>query len=276
MPAGSTDAGSSSEDIAASEQRHQPGNAISGHEAIAAAETSADDSHEADVRARRIPPAPDIAGPASYAPGSHGPASYAPASYAPAHGPDAHIVAPYPDTAPADVAHDDADVLELGEESVVESDVSRIDVGEAGLIRDDAVMDLDEASVIENDAAAPDFDDGEGDVLELDGGSVVDDGEGMLELGDYASVGESEDVLELGEAEIDESGDLLELGDASVIDDGEHVLVLDGEGAADDTDPGALQRALELHDVVARATAHDPQARRALDELLTIIRRALG
>ncbi|HSJ32578.1 MAG TPA: hypothetical protein VK933_14150 [Longimicrobiales bacterium] len=304
MPASSADAGSVLEDVAASELRHQPGSAISGQQGTAAGETAADDSQEADVRARRIPPAPDIAGPASHAPASHAAGSYAPASYARAHGHDAQVGAPFSDTAPAD---DDADVLELGEDSVVESDVSRIAAGEAGVIGDDAVMDLDEASVIENDAAAPDFDDRDEALLELDGGSVVDDDEGMLELGDYASVEESENVLELGEAEIEESGDLLEvvdagldqesgkllepgdasveqesgelleLGDASVIDGGEDVLVLDGEGAIDNADPGALQqRVLELHDAVARATAHDPQARRALEELLTIIRRALG
>ncbi|HSK19757.1 MAG TPA: hypothetical protein VK912_11475 [Longimicrobiales bacterium] len=311
-PAGPENADASADAVVPTAERPQAGIAIPRGEAIGAGHNAVDDSYEADARARsRIPPAPDIAGPTAHSP---------------AHGRDADIPAGHPRTGAADVAdvaQDSEDVLELGEENIVGDETAGPEAVEAGVTGDDAVMDLDEASVIEADGAAPDFADDEGELLELDAGSVVDqsedvldlseagieeesgdlveladasvveESEDVLELGDASVVEESDDVLELGDATVvEENGDVLELGDASVVDENYDVLELgdasvvderenvpgpDAEAAVDGGEPDALrQRALELHEIVARATAHDPQARSALEELLTILRRALG
>ena len=291
-PAGSPDADASSDTVIPAEESPQSDrSAIPGDAALGAGDAPSSDSDEAEARARsRIPPAPDIAGPAAHTR---------------AHEHVADVTAGYPPA--ADVAHDGEDVLELGEESIVGDEAPGPETLEAGGAEHDVVMDLDEASVIENDAATPAFGDGAGDVLELDAGSVVDQSEDVLELGDASVVEESEDVLELGDASvveesedvfelgaasvveesedvldlgaasvIDESEDVLELGAASVVEESEDVLEPEADGTVDGSEPDALrQRALELHEIVARATAHDPQARSALEELLTIIRRAL-
>jgi chemotaxis protein histidine kinase CheA len=182
--------------------------------------------------------------------------------------------APVPESA----AQDDA-VLELNETSVTaDADDGVLELSEA-VVQDDAVLELSEPAAADDavleltELAA----ENEEPVLELTEAAAED--EAVLEL--YEPRGADDTVLELSEA-VEErgvtahelsatDGDILELTDEVAAADGA-VPERDGESSRDD----ALRRALQLRDTIMRVAAHDPQARRAVDELFDLIRTALG
>jgi chemotaxis protein histidine kinase CheA len=154
------------------------------------------------------------------------------------------------------------ETLQLGEESVVEQDAGTLELGEDAVVDQDAgTLELGEESVVEQDAGT----------LELGEESVAD--ADVLELGEDSVVGQA-GVLELGEESVmDQDAGTLELGEDSVVDEDGGMLELVTPAYSREE---ALKRALELRDVIARAAGHDPRVRDAVEELLDLIRTALG
>ena len=154
----------------------------------------------------------------------------------------------------------DAPVLELSEDAAVDEAVlelsDEVDV-------DSGVLDLNEDAAID----AP--------VLDLEEGDAVDAPPVALE--EEAVVPDQPHdvgVLEFGQTDY-EAGEMVYLDEAhAAAPDPSIEPAADTAASASPADP--LTRALELRSAIERAAAHDPTARAAVEELYSLIRRALG
>jgi chemotaxis protein histidine kinase CheA len=135
---------------------------------------------------------------------------------------------------------------------------------------DDSVLDLSAADEVALDSDS----DLDGDVA-LDSDAVLD-----LTAADEIAHGEDRSAAEAGES-VDSA---VRFPGPVLPGPGEPDAVLDDTTSAADvveigtlgyTREDALTRALELHESISRAVAHDPQARDAIDELFDLIRIAL-
>ncbi|HEX2167252.1 MAG TPA: hypothetical protein VHG09_08420 [Longimicrobiales bacterium] len=210
-----------------------------------------------------------------------------------------------PEPAESDTAGDDYEpqMLDLSEDAVVDGDTGMLELDEESVVGaegsaggDDGVLELDDESVVPEETATSDL--AEDSVVsedtamfDLDEESVAPDETALLDLGEESVAGDDTALLDLGEESVVEGeAGVLELDEEDVGDESNTagatgVLQLDEEdvGARSDTDGAtvpdrqeALQRALELRDVIAKAAAHDPRAREALTELYDLIRSTLG
>jgi chemotaxis protein histidine kinase CheA len=185
-------------------------------------------------------------------------------------------------------------MLDLDADSVVAED-GMLDLDADSMVPEDGMLDLDADSVVAEDAG----------MLELDAESEAEEDAGVLELDADSEVEEDAGMLELdAESEVEEDAGVLELDADSVGDSSAGVLELAADGVVDVAGTGrldsyegsvaeesaatmqrevpvhsreeALQRALELRDIITRVAAHDPRARAAVEELFDLIRIALG
>ena len=213
------------------------------------------------------------------------------------------------------VVVDEADTLELGEESVVDDEADTLDLGKDSIIDEDPSRPAHTDSAAAGDAglgvahAVEDIglvERGDADVAANDTGGIAlgdpdtaADAAGPRGLGDSAVADDDTAELQLLEGVADDDAQMLDLSSSSAADDDGSLLQLDDGGLDDDAEviefpeddttrqpdtavtgrtysrEEALQRALELRDVVARAAAHDPAAREAVDELFTLLKTAL-